>query len=314
MHIILVSDRLATAKTVTLSMRHVCFGMAGMIVLVLSLSSLFSFITLRHATELRLPFIQQLVNSMRAEESQRSQEYMRDNLKAMAIKIGEMQAKILRLDSLGERVGNLVGIKPQELKAPEHPGQGGPLVEPSRAFTSEELQHQLDLLSQQVDFRSDYLGLVESELQDEKVRTNLLPSTLPVKAEWNSSGFGWRIDPFNGTRAMHTGVDFPGDVGTPIVAAAAGVVLSAERHPEYGNLIEIDHGQGLTTRYAHCSKMLVQPGMFVKRGQTIGAIGSTGRSTGPHLHFEVRLAGVAQNPNRFLRQAQDQDLAFAGSK
>lgn len=311
MHIILVSDRLATAKTISVSMRHIALFAGVLMLAVLGLSTLFSFITLRHAAELRLPFIQEIALSMRAEEAQRTQTFMRDNLNAMAIKIGEIQARMLRLDSLGERLGGMVGIKPQEFKAAEKPGQGGPLVQPTQPFSAEELQRQLDLLGQQVDMRSDYLGLVESELLDERVRNNLLPTTLPVQAEWNTSGYGMRIDPFTGHRALHEGVDFPGDVGTPIMAAAAGVVIVSEVHPGYGNLIEIDHGKGLTTRYAHCSKLLVQAGAFVKRGQKVAELGSTGRSTGPHLHFEVRSNGVSMNPNNFLRHAQQTDLALA---
>ena len=108
---------------------------------------------------------------------------------------------------------------------------------------------------------------------------------------------------------MHEGVDFPAEVGTPIVSAAAGRVIYAERHPEYGYLIEIDHGNDLTTRYAHASKLLVKEGDVVRRGQLIAEVGSTGRSTGPHLHFETRFRGVAQNPNRFLQQAQANALA-----
>lgn len=311
MHIILVSNRLATAKSISLSVRHLVLASGLLVLTVLGLSSLFSFLTLRHAAELRLPFVQDFALSMRDDESQRTQEFMRDNLNAMAIKIGEIQAKVLRLDSLGERVGSMVGIKPQELKVEEKPAQGGPLIQPTREFSSVELERQLDVLAQQVDLRSDYLGLVESELLDERVRSNLLPTTLPVEAEWNTSGYGMRIDPFTGHRAMHEGVDFPGDIGTPIVAAAAGMVLVSEIHPGYGNLIEIDHGKGLTTRYAHCSKLLVQPGAFVRRGQKIAELGSTGRSTGPHLHFEVRSNGASVNPNDFLRRAQQTDLALA---
>jgi len=310
-HIILVSDRLATAKSFSLSMRHFALATGVLMVAVFGLSSLFSIITLRHAVELRLPFVQEVALSMRAEESQLTQSFTRDNLNAMAIKIGEIQARMLRLDSLGERVGGMIGIKPQEFKAPDKPGQGGPLIQPTRALTAEELQSQLDVLAQQLDLRSDYLGLVESELLDERVRSNLLPTTLPVQADWNTSGYGMRIDPFTGHRAMHEGVDFPGDVGTPISAAAAGMVIVSETHPGYGNLIEIDHGKGLTTRYAHCSKLLVQPGVFVRRGQKIAELGSTGRSTGPHLHFEVRANGASMNPNDFLRHAQQTALALA---
>jgi murein DD-endopeptidase MepM/ murein hydrolase activator NlpD len=119
------------------------------------------------------------------------------------------------------------------------------------------------------------------------------------------SGFGWRVDPFVGVGAMHEGIDFVADIGTPVVAAAGGVVIWADKHPQYGNLVEIDHGNDFTTRYAHLSKILIKDGQVVKRGQNIALSGNTGRSTGPHLHFEVRLNGVAQNPLRFLKQGEN---------
>ena len=129
-----------------------------------------------------------------------------------------------------------------------------------------------------------------------------LPTTLPVKDAALGSFFGYRTDPFAGLRSMHEGLDFSAEPGTPVVAAADGVVLAASFHPEYGNLVEVDHGQGLTTRYAHLSRMDVTPGALVKGGSRIGAVGNTGRSTGPHLHFEVRQFGVARDPAPFLRQ------------
>ena len=141
---------------------------------------------------------------------------------------------------------------------------------------------------------------------DERVRKNQLPTALPVEAHWNASGYGWRIDPITGAQAMHEGIDFIADSGTPIVAAAAGIVIAAERHPAYGNLVEIDHGNDLVTRYAHASRILVKEGALVKRGQKIAEVGSTGRSTGPHLHFEVRFKGAPQNPGRFLQNARQQ--------
>ena len=110
---------------------------------------------------------------------------------------------------------------------------------------------------------------------------------------------------------MHEGVDFPSEIGTKVVSAAAGIVVSAQYHPDYGNVIEIDHGNDLTTRYAHTARMLVKPGSVVKRGQLIAEVGNTGRSTGPHLHFEVRFRGIAQNPNRFLEQARDNPTRIA---
>jgi len=309
-HIILVSDRLATAKTITITARHLALAAAGLVLTVLVLSSLFSYFTVRHAAEVRLPFLQSLLVSVREQETQKTQEFLRENLNAMAVRLGQLQAQLMRLDTLGERLGQLSGIKPSD-KPADKPGQGGPFIAPNKPLTPDDLQRQIDQLSRQLESKGDYLGLIETELMDERVKKNQLPTALPVEAQWNASGFGWRIDPFTGEQAMHEGIDFIADTGTAIQAAAAGIVVTAERHPQYGNLIEIDHGNELITRYAHASKVLVKQGALVKRGQKIAEVGSTGRSTGPHLHFEVRFRGVAQNPNRFLQNAQQQKLALA---
>ncbi|MFY9327228.1 MAG: M23 family metallopeptidase [Georgfuchsia sp.] len=305
MHIILVSNRLATAKTITITPRLLLGFAAGFVVLIFGLSSLFSYVTVRHAAEIRLPFLQDLVRDTTKEDSRRRSEYMRENLKMMAIKVGELQARLVRLDSIGERMANLVGIKTQELKTTKQVvGSGGPLIK-ATPLSADELQQTLAALTREVETRSDTLALLDSRLFDERVRKRMLPTTLPVEAQWSASGFGWRIDPFTGERAMHGGVDFPAEIGSKVVSAAAGIVVSAKFHPDYGNMVEIDHGNDLTTRYAHLSHMLVKAGSVVKRGQQIAEAGNTGRSTGPHLHFEVRFRGVAQNPNRFLEQARD---------
>jgi murein DD-endopeptidase MepM/ murein hydrolase activator NlpD len=131
---------------------------------------------------------------------------------------------------------------------------------------------------------------------------------LPVKDAFLGSSFGQRSDPFLGQRAMHEGIDFNAERGTPVFAAADGVVVSAGWHSDFGNLVELDHGAGLTTRYAHLSRMHVKPGSLVSRDEQIGAVGSTGRSTGAHLHFEVRKRGVAQNPAQFLKQGEEYAL------
>lgn len=311
MHIILVSDRLATARSITLTWRHLVLSLAALFISVILLSSVFSYLTVRHAAEVRLPFLQDMLRTMKAEESQRSQDFVRENLNVMAVKLGEMQAQLFRLDTIGERLAGIAGIRLQELKAIEPKaalaasadGRGGPLLRASD-MTPEELQRAVDSLAQQVEAKSDAISLIESQLLEDRVKKSLLPTSLPVEAQWNASAYGWRLDPFTGERAMHEGVDFVAAPGTPIRAAAAGIVISAALHPQYGNLVEIDHGHELTTRYAHASRLFVKPGQFVRRGQKIAEVGTTGRSTGPHLHFEVRVQGVAQNPNRFLRMAQ----------
>lgn len=302
MHIILVSDRLATAKSINLGWRHLFFGVAGFFALVIGMSSLFSYVTVRHAAEIRLPFLQDMLRSMTAADTERSNEFVRENLNAMAIKLGQMQAQLTHLDSLGERLTKMSGVLPASRSAGDD-RRGGPLVK-ATPMSPADLKIALDALSREIEDRGDTLSMIESQLLDERVRKSMLPTTLPVTGQWNASSFGWRIDPFTGERAMHEGVDFAADPGTPIYTAAAGMVITAERHPDYGNMVEIDHGNELTTRYAHASKILVKVGTLVRRGQKIAESGSTGRSTGPHMHFEVRLRGIAQNPNRFLESAK----------
>lgn len=319
MHIILVSDRLATAKSITLDWRHLAAVVASFFTLVLFTSSLFSYVTVRHAVEWQLPFVEELLGARNAAETQRSKEFVRENLNAMAVKLGQMQAQLTRLDLLGERVAVLSGMKLPETSARDaaatpaekaaHDGRGGPLVQ-ATPMSQTDLLNALDDLSRQVDTRGDKLALIESQLLDKRTRKNMLPTSLPVVGQW-SSNFGWRIDPFTGDKAMHEGVDFPAESGTAVSAAAGGMVISAETHPEYGNVIEIDHGNDLTTRYAHLSRMLVKPGALVRRGQRIGEVGNTGRSTGAHLHFEVRLHGAAQNPGRFLQNADAGDVGMS---
>lgn len=305
MHIILVSNRLTTAKTIVLTWRHAAIALAALTFMVVGLSSLFSYVTVRHAAEIRLPFLQSLLQENKAEESRASNQFVRENLNAMAVRLGQMQAQLLRLDSLGERLAALAGLRPQDMGAAigARDGRGGPLIQPT-PLSPEDLQKAVETLSRQLEAKSDALSAVETQLIDERIRKNQLPTTLPIDAAWNASSFGWRADPFTGESALHEGVDFPSDIGTPIKAAAAGVVMNVERHPSYGNVVEVDHGNDLVTRYAHCSKILVQPGVLVKRGQTIAEVGNSGRSTGPHLHFEVRIKGAAHNPNRFLQLAK----------
>jgi murein DD-endopeptidase MepM/ murein hydrolase activator NlpD len=158
-------------------------------------------------------------------------------------------------------------------------------------------------LTHQVDDRSDQLGMMEALLVTDSANKKFLPTLKPIEDTWYSSNFGWRIDPFSGQKTFHEGIDFPAEVGTAIEAAASGKVIFADVHPAYGKMVEIDHGNGLISRYAHCSKLMVKEGELVVRGQTVARVGTTGRSTGPHLHFEVRLNGVPQNPARFLQGA-----------
>jgi Peptidase family M23 len=222
---------------------------------------------------------------------------MRENIDLMAKRMGEMQAKMLQIESLGERVSGLAGINPSDIKA--KPGQGGMLVS-GRSLTMEELQKTLDDLDQLTQQRTDLLTVIESRLFEQKIKKMMVPTQSPVPSASLGSTFGWRVDPFTGRSALHTGLDFPSEPGTAIFAAAGGVVVTQEFHPQYGNMIEIDHGNDLITRYAHSSRVYVKKGDLIKRGQKIAEVGTTGRSTGPHLHFEVLVQGVPQDPQKFL--------------
>lgn len=297
MQIILVSGRLKTAKTLTIMPRHLVMAALILVGTVFATSAAFSWLSVH----LRLPLVQDLVLSLQQRETQQTQEFIRNNLQLMATRLGELQAQVLQLDTLGERLSSLAGIKKEAPAA--KPGQGGPLVAAPLSATA--LAQEIDRLASLVDRKTDELALLESQLLDKRVSERLLPTTLPVKDAAIGSAFGQRADPFEGTRAMHEGIDFVAEVGAPVVSAAAGVVIAAERHPEYGNMIDVDHGDGLVSRYAHLSRLLVKAGQIVRRGEAIGAVGSTGRSTGAHLHFEVRMLGVAQNPARFLRQGDE---------
>lgn len=303
MHIILVSDRLVRARSLSVTPAHLVFGALAMASLVVTLAGAAFYYSVRHAAQVKLPLVESMLLSAQEQESRRSEDFLRENLNAMAVKLGQMQAQLVRLDALGERLSSFAGLKPQEFRFSEAPGRGGAVSTsfPPQDLSMQELGRRLDALNRQMENRTDYLGIVESTLFDARIKKKLLPTMPPVEGNWNASSFGWRIDPITGQQALHEGVDFLADVGTPIFAAAGGVVAAAEKHHQYGNMIEIDHGNGLMTRYGHASRLFVKPGDVVQRGRKIAEVGSTGRSTGPHLHFEVRFNGVAQNPNRFLR-------------
>lgn len=242
------------------------------------------------------------------DEANSQNAYMRANLDAMARKLGEMQARMVQIDSLGERVAGLAGLSPAEFKP--KPGAGGALVG-GRDLSMEELMGALDRVDQSSGSRVDWLTVVESRLFDQKILRTMVPTEKPVAGVQVGSPFGFRIDPITGRSALHTGLDFPSDPGTPILAAAGGMVVVQEYHPAYGNMVEVDHGNDLITRYAHASKVLVKKGDIVKRGQKIAEVGSTGRSTGPHLHFEVWVSGVPQDPQRFLAAGENMAVAKA---
>jgi len=304
-NIILVSNRFAKARSINLTGTR----LSGILILGLALFLVAVLMAQYAIVRLQPNSISNELRSWLASAQQaeqlKQQAYMRESLDAMAKRLGEMQAQLLRLDGLGTRLAKLTGMKPQEFSFSEKPAQGGPYIPApmQRDVSLESMNQQLNELTSLVGDRGDKLVALETLLMQNSLSKKMLPSVAPITSGWYSSNFGWRIDPFTGKNAMHEGVDYMVPEGTPIYASAGGIVVYADTHPQYGNMVEIDHGNEVITRYAHASKILVKVGQVVRRGQKLAEVGSTGRSTGNHLHFEVRYKGMAQNPVRFLQKA-----------
>lgn len=324
MQIMITNDGMGRTRNWSLSRTQLAAWVAALVVTLLMLSgAIYHFIFLKAAQE-GWPVVSQLVKLVVRDEFAQRDRFMRENLDAVATRVGDLQAKMIRMDAQAERLSRLAGVKPEDMKVMQVPaaasaipaasavvsgGKGGPFV-PLDHPTLLQLNEALSGLDQQVDLRSDVFTLAESRLFESRLTALMVPNSRPIDGPVGS-GYGFRSDPFTGRAALHTGLDFPADVGTPIRAAAGGVVVSTDVHPEYGNLLVIDHGNGLMTRYAHTSKILVKTGDLVRRDQVVALVGTTGRSTGPHLHFEVLVDGVTQNPARFLAAGPAPSLASA---
>ena len=227
-----------------------------------------------------------------------------DTLDALAIRIGQMNARIIRLDALGRRLTEMADLEDGEFDFDSDPAIGGP-EEPNLAGSAvavPEVLTAMENLDLQLYDREAQLGVLESVLMNKNVSERVYPKGRPVKSGWMSSYFGRRTDPFTGKPANHKGVDFAGKLGSEIIAVADGVVTWSSPRYGFGKLVEINHGNGYSTRYAHNSENLVAVGEEVKKGQTVALMGDTGRATGPNLHFEVLHRGHRVNPVKFIRQ------------
>jgi Peptidase family M23 len=313
MQVLITHGSMAQSRVLHFNRWQLGLALAALIaVLTLLSGTVYHFVFLKAARE-GWPVVSQIVKLVVRDEFAQRDRFMRENLDAMAQKVGEMQAKLVKLEAMGSRVSGMVGVKPEELQQLVKPagptdGRGGPYV-PAAGLTLDQLNGIVDNLDIETDQRTDLFTMIESRLLEKRLQSLMVPNSKPVEGPVGS-GFGFRSDPFTGRAALHTGLDFPADVGTPVAAAAGGVVIYSERHPQYGNLVELDHGNGLVTRYAHNSKVMVNVGDIIKRGQVISEVGTTGRSTGPHLHFEVLVDSVPQDPAKFLA-AGDAAIAAA---
>jgi murein DD-endopeptidase MepM/ murein hydrolase activator NlpD len=234
-----------------------------------------------------------------------TEQQAQQKLKALALKLAEMQSRLVRLDALGERLTDIARLDEGEFDFSGATAVGGPESE-SESELIEQPEADVDaLFSQmqwQLDSRERQLGILESMLSDRQLQQASAVTGRPINKGWMSSRYGYRADPFKGHRSWHNGVDFAGKEGADIVAVGAGVVTwSGQRHG-YGNMIEVDHGEGFVTRYGHNKQNLVNVGEVVKKGQVIAVMGSTGRSTGPHVHFEVYKHGRSVDPASYIRR------------
>ena len=226
-----------------------------------------------------------------------------DQVAALATRVGKMQAQLTRLDALGRHLTEVAKLDRGEFDFDRPPAVGGPRVEAAGAGpVVPSLEEMLDSVDATIDDRGRQLTALHNLILTRELARQIVPGGRPVESGYISSLYGQRTDPFDGRNAFHSGLDFAGTAGTRVLAAADGIVSHAGIDGGYGRLIEITHGNGYVTRYAHNAKLLVEPGQTVKRGDPIALMGSTGRSTGTHLHFEVLREGRPVNPLSFVRR------------
>jgi murein DD-endopeptidase MepM/ murein hydrolase activator NlpD len=306
MNIIVFSKRLGRARQFELG-RPLAMTVTIAIVLTLLAGVLFAGMQLGRSGALEDPAAQ--FSDWNAKLEQQSAEVgktrreLQERLDALAGRIGQMNAHVIRLDALGRRLTEMANLDKGEFDFEREPAVGGPegLVEGAIA-TAPDLIAMLDHLDDQIKDRERQLSVLESLISNRNLSRQIVPGGRPVTQGWISSYFGRRADPFTGRSAFHRGVDFAGPSGAEVVAVASGVVTYAKDRFGYGKTVEINHGNGYVTRYAHNQRLLVTLGDTIQKGEPIALIGSTGRSTGPHLHFEVLKQGRAVDPMSFVRR------------
>ena len=239
------------------------------------------------------------------DEVARVRENVQQQIDALTLRLGQIQGRLLRLDALGQRFVETGMVASDEFNFDKPAAVGGPEEDalPGDSYTAPELTDMINQLEQQINDREKQLRLLDKVASRKKLEDELYVQGRPITWGWLSSKYGYRSDPFTGKRTWHAGVDLAGKEGSDIIAVAAGVVTWADERYSYGNLVEIDHGDGLVTRYAHAKTIKVKVGDVVQKSQVVALMGSTGRSTGPHVHFEVIRNGKSENPVKYIQRA-----------
>ena len=226
------------------------------------------------------------------------------SIDALSSRIGLLQAHVMRLDALGRKLVTMASIDEGEFDFNRSPALGGPESADNMGMRADQLSEAINQLGIELEDRENQLSVLEDLVLNENLQREVQPSGRPIVSGWISSYYGMRTHPLSGRREMHKGIDFAGKLGGAVIAVAKGVVTYAGKRYGYGNVVDIAHGNGYTTRYAHNSRLLVSVGDTVEKGFQIAEIGSSGRSTGPHVHFEVLKNGKEVNPVRFIRAAK----------
>lgn len=308
MNIIIINDKKASAK----SLRLTRFAKLCLVATFFTIPAATAYLGYKSSTY----FGQTIFNAQTAElwasdlnsqkdDIDKAKTQLNEHLSALTLRISQLQARITRLDALGERITDIANLDGGEFDFSNIPAMGGPVTPQQNAQEYEVdyfLEH-LGQLSVQVEDREQQLEVLEALLGKQKLQKDVFIAGRPVVKGWMSSRYGQRVDPITGKLSWHQGVDFAGKEDSEIISVAAGVVTRAEMAPGYGLLVELNHGGGYMTKYGHNKELKVKVGDVVNKNQVISLMGSTGRSTGPHVHFEVYKNSRAVNPASFIQRA-----------
>lgn len=256
------------------------------------------------ASQASVQMEQQLLTEIRQQAAQVRQleQKTASSLNALALQVGNVRGQAMRLDALGERLVDHSGLDAGEFDFSTVPATGGYNDAPGQNQSAADISAELAAVANLLQDRKNKLDVLQDMIMNRELGKEITPSGYPVKKGYVTSGYGSRTDPFSGKKKSHRGVDFAGKKGTEVIAVAAGVVIKSEKDRGFGNFVELRHPDGYVTRYAHNKENLVKEGEMVEKGQTIALLGSTGRSSGPHVHFEVSKNGRSVNPSRFIKK------------
>ena len=305
MNIIIVGKRHGQSKTYSLGPAARLFVLASLCILPFAMGATGYFLAAHIADQGLLDPVaakawEKDLGEQRA-KLQQIRKHADKELEGLTLKMAELQARLMRVDALGERLVEVSRVSEDEFDFSSRPAVGGPGVL-GEAYQAPEISSVLDELASRIDKREQQLEVLDDLLVSNKLKADTFVAGRPIKKGWMSSRYGKRTDPFTGRLAWHAGVDFAGKDGSDIVAVASGVVTWADNRYGYGQLVEINHGNGYKTRYAHSKDIFVEVGDVVRKGDVVAAMGSSGRSTGPHVHFEVYKNGRTVDPAAYLHR------------